>query len=203
MIGEYGLANDAERVERFLRHLEPLQGPLEAYCRRLVHDPNGVADVLQSAVANTYRDFHLYVEGTNFRAWIFQYVHREIQNWNRRFARRRAEPLPADLTIEETWELILDEPVLRQLLEDPEAVLERCDEALASAVRSLPPVEQAILLLKAIGDFKYREIAEILQLPLGTVMSRLARCRLRLRKTLVDEGQRLGILQSPDVEEQP
>jgi DNA-directed RNA polymerase specialized sigma24 family protein len=51
-----------------MRHLEPLQGALEAYCRRLLRDPNGLRDTLQSAAANAFRDFHLYVEGTNFRA---------------------------------------------------------------------------------------------------------------------------------------
>jgi len=183
-----------DKAEKFMRHLEPLQGALEAYCRRLLYDPNAVPDVLQSAVANAYRDFHLYVEGTNFRAWSFRYVHLEIQNCNRKYAQTRHQELPADLFVEDVWQLALDEPLLKVLLDDPDPVLERCDAVLAQAVRELAPLERGVLLLQAIGEFKYREIAEILQVPIGTVMSTLARSRERLRQRLVQYGDERGLL---------
>lgn len=188
------MAEDPDKAERFLRHLEPLQGVLEAYCRRSLYDPNGALDVLQSAVVGTFRDFHLYVEGTNFRAWVFRYVHLEIQNANRKQRRERHEELPADISADETWDLVLDEPLLRVLLDDPEVVLDECDATLAEALRSLAPLERSILLLHAVGEFKYREIADILQVPIGTVMSGLARCRLRLRQRLVEYGEERGLL---------
>jgi RNA polymerase sigma-70 factor (ECF subfamily) len=153
-----------------------------------------VRDVLQSAVANAYRDFHLYVEGTNFRAWIFRYAHLEALNCNRKYARTRHEALPADLSVEDAWQLALDEPLLKALLDDPDPVLERCDADLAQAVRELAPLERAVFLLQAIGEFKYREIAEIVQVPIGTVMSTLARSRLRLRQRLVQYGEEHGLL---------
>jgi RNA polymerase sigma-70 factor (ECF subfamily) len=184
------------RADSFARHLEPLQGSLEAYCRRSLHDRGGVADVLQSAIANAYRDFDLYVEGTNFRAWIFRYVHLEILNANRKSARGRHEPLPADLSIEEAWQFALDEPLQKALLDDPEKVLEQCDALVAQAVLELAPLERAVLLLTAIAEFKYREIAEILQVPIGTVMSSLSRGRLRLRQRLVQYAQEHGYLRS-------
>jgi DNA-directed RNA polymerase specialized sigma24 family protein len=137
------LANDQGKAERFLRHLEPLQAALEAYCRRSLYDPNGALDVLQSAVASTFRDFHLYVEGTNFRAWIFRYVHLEIQNANRKHRRDRHEELPADLSVEEAWNLVLDEPLLQVLLDDPDAILDECDTALTEAIGSLAPQERS------------------------------------------------------------
>lgn len=177
-----------------MRQLEPIQGALEAYGRRSLHDPNGVLDVLQSAVANAYRDFHLYAEGTSFRAWMFRYVHLEIQNCNRKQARNRHQPLPAELSVEEVWQMALDEPLYKVLLDDPEAVLEQCDEVLSEAVRSLEPRERSVLLLQAVGEFKYHEIAEILQIPLGTVMSSLARVRLRLRQRLLHYGEECGWL---------
>ncbi|MEJ7639070.1 MAG: sigma factor, partial [Singulisphaera sp.] len=71
------LPRERTKPENFLRHLEPLRGALEAYCRRSLHDPGAVGDVLQAAVANAFRDFHRYVEGTNFRAWIFRYLNGE------------------------------------------------------------------------------------------------------------------------------
>jgi len=177
-----------------MRHLEPLQGALEAYCRRSLHDPNGVRDVLQSAVANAFRDFHMYVEGTNFRAWIFRYAHMETLNYNRKHARTRHEDLPADLSVEDAWQMALDEPLLKVLLDDPDPVLDQCDAVVAQAVRELADLERAVLLLQAIGEFKYREIAEILQVPIGTVMSTLARSRVGLRQRLVQYGEEHGLL---------
>jgi RNA polymerase sigma-70 factor, ECF subfamily len=192
------LARERTKSKKFMQHLEPLRGALEAYCRRLVRDPSEVGDVLQSAIANAYRDFHLYVEGTNFRAWIFRYLSGEIKNANRR-AGRLPRPVGtlAELPGEETWQMALDQPLAAALRDDPEAVLDQCDQVLAEAVRELPPQEQAVLLLRAIGEFKYREVAQILGIPLGTVMTCLSRGRQRLRQRLLDYGREHGLLR-PD-----
>ena len=203
--GDYGslgvdlgvaVQSKAEKAESFMRHLEPLQGPLEAFCRRLLHAHSDVADVLQSAIAGAYRDFHMYAEGTNFRAWIFRHVHLEILNANRKTARSRHAELPADLATDDVWQLALDEPLLQLLLDDPEPVLQRCDAAVAEAVRELEPLARAVLLLRAIGEFAYREIADILQIPIGTVMSTLARSRWRLRLRLTEYGREEGLLRT-------
>jgi RNA polymerase sigma-70 factor (ECF subfamily) len=188
------LGGGRTKAESFLRHLEPLQGALEAYCRRSLRDPGVAGDVLQAAVANAYRDFHLFAEGTNFRAWIFHYVNGEVFNRNRKTARERHRALTAELHVEETWPMALDEPLAQVLRDDPEAVLDQCDQALAEAVRDLAPLERAVVLLRAIGEFKYREMSEILGVPVGTVMSSLSRGRLRLRQRLVDYGRERGLL---------
>lgn len=189
---------DEDKAGRFMRHLEPLQAALEAYTRRALLDRNAIADVLQTAVAHAFRDFDLYAEGSNFRAWMFRYTHLEILNANRKFARSRAEELPAEIPTEDAWELALDEPLHQTLLDDPEAVLEQCGDAVAAAVRALPASEQAVFLLHAVGEFKYREIAAIVQAPIGTVMSALSRARLRLRQALVRRGEEAGLLRRPE-----
>ena len=176
-----------------MRHLGPLQGVLEAFVRRALRDPNAVGDVLQSAIAAAFRDFQLYVEGTNFRAWIFRFVHLEVLSSNRKLARTRLAPLPDEVAREDNWEAAIDEPLFRELLDDPDPILERCDEALSKADRELPPTERDVLLLRAIGEFKYREIADVLQIPLGTVMSNLARSRVRLRQGLIEHGKKAGL----------
>ncbi len=183
-----------EIADKFLRHLEPLQGALEAYCRRSVRDPNAVTDVLQSAVAGALRDFHMYAEGTNFRAWIYRYVHFEILNWNRRYRRDRHQALPPDLAADEAWRRALDEPLYELLLADPESVLDHCDDDLAGALLGLTATERSVFLLRAIGEFKYREIADIVEVPVGTVMSTLARTRARLRQRLTEYGEQRGLL---------
>ncbi|WP_158633460.1 RNA polymerase sigma factor [Tautonia sociabilis] len=178
-----------------MRHLGPLRGALEAYCRRSLRDRGEVGDVLQAAVANAYRDFDLYVEGTNFRAWIFRYINGEILNANRRSGRApQVMGSKVEVLVEPTWQMPADAPLVEALRDDPDAVLEQCDEVLAEAVRGLPPQEQAVVLLRAIGEFKYREMAEILGIPLGTVMTSLSRARQRLRERLADFGGERGLL---------
>jgi RNA polymerase sigma-70 factor (ECF subfamily) len=186
-----------DKAESFLRHLEPLRGALESYARRSLRRPGEVEDVLQAAMTNAYRDFDLYVEGTNFRAWIFRYVNGELLNANRRDARAMATigASDVDATCEgESWPPPGDHSMVEALRDDPDAVLEHCDEVLARAIRDLPDRERSVLLLRALGEFKYRELAEILGIPLGSVMTSLSRGRGRVRHRLAEFGGERGLL---------
>jgi len=197
------VASSAVRLERstrtqaesFLAHLEPLQRVLEAYCRRSLRDRDEVADVLQAAAAKAFRDFHEFQEGTNFRAWIFRYVSLEVLNRNRSASRSRAGGLLTDVPAEESaadW--IGEQSVASVVLNTPERLFESCDDELAEAIRQMPESERSVFLLRAIGEFQYREIAEILAMPMGTVMSLLSRGRGRLRSNLADCARKLGWL---------
>jgi len=182
-----------DKPERFILHLKPLQGALEAFCRRSLYDVSVVEDVLQEVMARAFRDFGLFSEGTNFRAWIFRYVNLGILEANRRHLGRKHQPLDVEPTaVEVEWKLGLDESLLQVLIESPEVVLESCDEVLQQAVLQLRSVDRAVLLLMAVGDFKYREIAEIVGIPLGTVMSSLARARQQVRFALARHGDEHG-----------
>lgn len=188
-----------DRASRFLQHLEPLKAALEAYARRSVHDSNAVEDVLQEAVGKAFRDFHLYAEGTNFRAWMFRYLNLEIYAGNRAYRRQRHqalghEALAEEPTVDDAWEDFSDTPLLERLLEKPEPILNQCDDALAEAIRELNPLERSVLLLHVIGQFKHREAAEILEVPIGTVMSALSRARIRLRDRLTAYAHEHGLL---------
>lgn len=166
--------------------MEPLQAALEAYCRRSVHDQNAVRDVLQEATGKAFRDFHLYAEGTNFRAWIFRYLNLEIYAGNRTFHRQRHEALAEEPMVEEVWQQAIDEPLIESLLNNPEHILNHCDDMLAKAITELRPLERSVLLLRAIGQFKHREMAEMLGVPMGTIMSALSRARAQLRIRLAE-----------------
>lgn len=183
---EKSVSKGDDKPERFILHLKPLQGALEAFCRRSLYDISVVEDVLQEAMARAFRDFGLFSEGTNFRAWIFRYVNFGILEANRRYLDRKHQPLDVEpAAVEGDWKLGLDESLLQILIESPEVVLESCEEDLQRAVLRLRPVDRNVLLLQAIGDFKYREIAEIIGIPLGTVMSSLARARQQVRSALI------------------
>jgi RNA polymerase sigma-70 factor (ECF subfamily) len=145
-----------------------------------------VEDVLQEAVGTAYRDFHLYAEGTNFRAWIFRYLNLTIYAGNRSYQRERSEVLTNDPPVEDVWDQAIDEPLIELILERPEKVLGHCDDVLAAAITDLSPLERSVLLLRAIGKFKNREMSDILELPMGTVMSAVSRGRSRLRLRLAE-----------------
>jgi RNA polymerase sigma-70 factor (ECF subfamily) len=150
----------------------------------MAYSADAVPDVLQSALATAYRDFDLYAEGTNFPAWMFGYLHREIQNANRRLLKTARAGEPGDVAAPDAWWPPHELPMHRLLLDAPEIVLDRCDADLAGGIRVLRPLERSVLLLHAVGEFKYREVADILGVPIGTVMSALARARRHVREHL-------------------
>ncbi|MBI2481355.1 MAG: hypothetical protein HYV60_22765, partial [Planctomycetia bacterium] len=102
------LSPQKRKAERFVQHLEPLQKALEVYCRRCHSDANAVEDVLQSAIGNAFRDFDLFAEGTNFRAWIFRYVNLEIKATNRTFWAKSHASLIEEPEADDDWRLNFD-----------------------------------------------------------------------------------------------
>lgn len=180
------LSTSRSKVELFWRHLEPLQGALEAYCRHGVRDSNAAEDVLQDAVAHALDDFDLFAEGTNFRAWIFRYLNLTLLAANRLAGTKPHVELLDEPQADDDWILSCDETAIGVLLQAPERALEHCDDKVAQAVRMLNDLERSVLLLKALGGFTYREIAEIIGRPMGTVMSALSRARQRMRSELAE-----------------
>ncbi len=196
------MPGDAEgRRERFIKHLKPLQGALESYCRRGVRRSSDADDILQNAVLKAFRDFDRYSEGTNFKAWIFKYLNLEILAGNRLLSRVMVghlipfDSLPMPAAADAACDM-----GSREMVDVPELVLDRCESELAGAIRDLSDAERSSLLLHAIGDFKYREIAEILEMPIGTVMSHLSRARRQLRERLSEwaQTQKRGAKRKPD-----
>ena len=181
------------RADAFLALLEPLQRPLEVYCRRMLRNRSMVEDVLQSAVAAAFAQFDRYTEGTNFRAWVFRFVTLEVFNRNRKHEPVFFAEVPADLLAEESWALVASEDVFTAMLKDPDVVLEHFDDAVVGALEELAPAERAVLLLRAIGEFSYKEIHELLAIPLGSVIGYLSRARKRLRIALADYAAERGL----------
>lgn len=191
---------DEDRAARFLQHLEPLKAALEAYCRRSVHDPNAVEDVLQEAVGKAYRDFDRYSEETNFRAWMFTYLNLEILAGNRSIARHSHEILPFEPPVASDAIQAIERVSPEQLPNVPEIALDECEDELAKAIRELSAMERSVILLRAIGEFKYREIASILEVPTGTVMSHLSRGRKHVRQRLAEWSRERNLVRRRDTE---
>jgi len=177
------LSHTEGKSEVFLALLLPLQRTLEIYCRRLLRNPSDAEDVLQSAVMEAFARFDRYAEGTNFRAWIFRFVTLEAFNRNRKREPDLLGEFPDDLPARPTDELY--EVALEMLVEDPGPVMEQFEAEIVHALRQLTPSERAVLLLRAVGGLSYREMHEVLSIPLGSVMGYLSRARLKMRQSLL------------------
>jgi RNA polymerase sigma-70 factor (ECF subfamily) len=128
-------------------------------------------DAVQETMVQALRSFHRYEPGTNCRAWLLTILHRVISNRRRARGRSILVSDPDDL-IAQTVPFV------------PPIPQELTDELVLSSLRQLPHVFQEIILLCDVEDLSYKEAAEVLDIPPGTVMSRLHRGRARLRAEL-------------------
>lgn len=146
---------------------------LRRYARALTGDRSAADDLVQDTLERALSRFHLWRQGSDLRAWLFTIMHNIFVNQARSRSRRQHEALEGDP----------DAEALR--VRDPEW-LELRD--LASALARVPDEQRAVLLLVGLEQFTYGEAARILDIPIGTVMSRLSRGRERLRVLLGGEA---------------
>jgi RNA polymerase sigma-70 factor (ECF subfamily) len=168
-------------ADRFLALLKPIERDLETYARRLMWEPQEAPDALQNAALRAFAAFDRYREDASFRSWMFKILTREAFALNRKHARIarhefQLEPEElAGLPFAGEQEQGGSQPV------SPEALDAALEPDLAAGLKSLTDTERAVLLLRAIGDQRYREISESLGIPLGSVMGNLARARQKMR----------------------
>jgi RNA polymerase sigma-70 factor (ECF subfamily) len=148
--------------------------------RRLCGDADVAGDLTQETFLQAWQSFHRFELGTNCRAWLYRIL---LHVWSHERRRRTREPILFDSDAAELGTPFYDPPVPDNLTA-PE-VLEALDR--------LPPAHRNIVILADVEDLSYREIAEILEIPIGTVMSRLSRARRVLRQDLADHARGLGI----------
>ena len=180
-------------ADRFLALLRPIERELEIYGRRLVWEPQDAPDAIQNAVMRAFAAFDRYHEDASFRAWMFKILTHEAFALNRKHA--RVARYEFQLEPEELERLPLEGPQgedsNRPL--SPEALNETLDQDLAAGLKTLTDTERAVLLLRAIGDLRYREIAESLRIPLGSVMGNLARARQKMRALIARAARRTNV----------
>lgn len=166
----------------FLDQLEPLRHQLYGYARRALNRTDGVPDVLQDVALTAWREFPQFVPGTNFRAWVFRIMVNTVYNHNKRAAREKKianDDTPLDV------EVVLEhENEWASILEDPGRLREVLDDRIVHALDALGSNERQCLLLCLLQGFSYKEISEVLDMPLGTVMSHIHRARTKLRERL-------------------
>lgn len=158
-----------DRAELFeaeaLPHLKRLYGT--AY--RMTRNAADAEDLVQETFLRAYRAFDRYTPGTNIKAWLYTILYRARTDWLRR---KGAAP--------ETVELADDGPAIPP----PQDALASGGEEIARALDRLPESFRAAVILRDVEELSYEEIAVVLDVPLGTVMSRIHRGRSRLRAAL-------------------
>ncbi|HPR63513.1 MAG TPA: sigma-70 family RNA polymerase sigma factor [Thermoanaerobaculia bacterium] len=174
----------------FEANVLPYVDSLYSTAYRLTRNQEDAEDLVQEAYYKAYRYYDKFEEGTNFKAWLFKILKNTFIN---EYRKRKSTPQNVEFgEIEESLEsLIKGEPSSNPELEFLETLV---DEDVQNALGNLPDEYRLVVLLADIEDFSYKEIAQILEVPLGTVMSRLYRGRKMLEKTLLDFARHHGYL---------
>ena len=180
-------------AESFLALLRPIRRELEVYCRRLVWNEHDAPDAIQNAVMNAFKAFDRYHDDANFRAWMFKILTHQVFKLNQKYG--RLAQFEFQLEPEELEALpALDRSTgYRDWLNAPEALANALDQTLLAALKTLTEAERAVLLMRAIGEFRYREIAEALDIPVGSVMGNLSRARKKMQDAIL-RAQRRSVL---------
>ena len=162
---------------------------------RMTRNRADAEDLMQETFTKAWRSFDSYQQGTNLRAWLFRILtNTYINKYNSQLRK------PIETELDEVEELYLfkrlgafDQSQLSQSAEDQ--MLEMfTDDEVKNAIEELPESFRIPLLMSDVEGFSYKEIAEILEVPIGTVMSRLHRGRKAMQKMLYEYAKERGLV---------
>lgn len=176
---------EAERSERFERDALPFLDQLYGAAMRLTRNPADAEDLVQETYAKAYASFHQFKEGTNLKAWMYRILNNTFIS---SYRKKQREPLKADNTELEDWQMLSasSHEAVGLRSAEAEALDGLPDDEIRSALASIPEDRRMAVYLADVEGFSYKEIASILDIPLGTVMSRLHRGRSQLRELLAE-----------------
>jgi RNA polymerase sigma-70 factor (ECF subfamily) len=167
-------------------------GQLYSAALRMTRNPADAEDVVQETFLKAYRAYDTFQEGTNLKAWLYRILTNTYINRYRKQQRR-----PSEVELGELQDLYLF-----RRLGDPSGATESAEDTaldqfvdtdIKAALESLPEHFRMPVLLADVEEFSYKEIAEILEIPIGTVMSRLHRGRKALQKKLWSLAEERGM----------
>ena len=170
-------SKDEQPLAAFEELAMPLFDSLYNFARWLAHDSNDAEDLVQETYLKALRGFASFQYGTNFRAWMFQILRNNFLSSCSKLERRMTVAMDSEE----------DGPELAADTKTPETILmNRSNSQLVQrAIGDLPVHYRETLLLCEVEEMSYQEIAEVLSIPIGTVMSRLARARRGVRQSLL------------------
>ncbi len=184
----------AEDQQRFQMDALPLLDPLYGAALRMTRNPADAEDLVQETMLRAYRSFQSFEPGTNLKAWLFRILTNAYINIYRK---KQREPQKVSADELEDFDLYQElkghDPQFQQTPEN--IVLDSLvDSDILTAIEELPEQFRLAVMLSDVEDFSYAEMAEIMDVPMGTVMSRLHRGRKALQKRLWELARDKGIV---------
>lgn len=182
----------AQRDARFTRDAMPYIDQLYGAGLRMTRNPADAEDLVQETYTKAYAAFHQYKPGTNLKAWLYRILTNTFIN---NYRKRQREPLQSDGGEVEDWQIHRAESHTSRGLRsaETEALEGLGDSVIKDALAQLPEDFRLAVYFADVEGFSYKEIAEIMDTPIGTVMSRLHRGRRQLRELLADHAKQLGM----------
>lgn len=184
-----------ERRARFERDALPFLDQLYAAAMRMTRNPADAEDLVQETYVKAFAAFHQFQEGTNLKAWLYRILTNSFINTYRK---KQRQPQQSSSDTIEDWQLHAAESHSSSGLRsaEMEALDHLPDSDVKDALQSLPEDFRLAVYLADVEGFAYKEIAEIMDTPIGTVMSRLHRGRKQLQVQLADYARGRGLVKT-------